>query len=211
MQQSQNMMFPNKYRALLWAVVAALVVMLVVSIAMLRDTLLPVPPRPCPYVWHGGSPTDSHRGSCWCGLDEYCMCTPSLAIDCIIEYEQSVVLVWRKDPPADRFAIPGGFVSVGESAETATIREIKEETNLTLSSLEQFRFYSDPGRDARRHTVSMVYRGTVTDVTSIHTGDDAKSVKVIPMKEVLFLNLAFDHRSIFEDYFRRYHPAILHT
>lgn len=59
-----------------------------------------ISPTDCPYTWHGGSPSGSHRGSCWCGADSYCMCTPSLAIDCIIEYQGNVVLVWRKDPPA---------------------------------------------------------------------------------------------------------------
>lgn len=43
---------------------------------------------PCPYKWHGGSPTDSHPGSCWCGNDTYCLCTPSLAIDAIIELQR---------------------------------------------------------------------------------------------------------------------------
>ena len=90
-------------------------------------------PVTCPYVWHGGSPTNSHRGSCWCGDDDYCMCTPSLAIDCIIEFRQKeppgeetntkIVLVWRNMPPADIYAIPGGFVGVGETAEIAAIRE----------------------------------------------------------------------------------------
>lgn len=73
-------------------------------------------------MWHGGSP--SHDGSCWCGWDKYCLCTPSLAIDAIIEVQPSatvsdvsVVLVLRKDPPKDIFAIIGGFVDVGESVE----------------------------------------------------------------------------------------------
>lgn len=94
----------------------------------------------CPYEWHGGSPTQSHVGSCWCGSDSYCMCTPSLAIDCIIEYRKSadalamgipshndveIVLVWRQMAPKDIFAIPGGFVGVGETVEEATIREGK--------------------------------------------------------------------------------------
>ncbi len=60
----------------------------------------------CPYVWHGGSPKFS-KGSCWCGKDEYCLCTPSLAIDAIIEinYENNpkIVLVKRRDPPKDLF------------------------------------------------------------------------------------------------------------
>jgi 8-oxo-dGTP diphosphatase len=137
------------------------------------------------------------------------MCTPSLAIDCIIEHKDSVVLVWRKDPPADKYAIPGGFVSVGESAEAATIREVLEETNLTVASLEQFRFYSDPRRDARRHTVSMVYRTQVSSLANLHVGDDAKRVVAIPMKDILSLNLAFDHKTIFTDYFRQYHPDLL--
>ena len=97
--------------------------------------------RRCPYKWHGGSPTDSPRGSCWCGLDSYCMCTPSLAIDAIIEVTGgetnadanangesdtlSLVLVHRRDPPKDRYAIPGGFVDVGESVEAAVRREVR--------------------------------------------------------------------------------------
>jgi hypothetical protein len=55
----------------------------------------------CPYKWNGGSPTSILEGSCWCGKDKYCMCTPSLAIDAIIEVndqnndEISVLLVHR--------------------------------------------------------------------------------------------------------------------
>ena len=52
--------------------------------------------------------------------------------------------------------LSGGFVEVGESIESATIREVKEETNveLTRADIDQFRVYSDPQRDQRRHTVS---------------------------------------------------------
>jgi 8-oxo-dGTP diphosphatase len=190
-----------------WAV-GVMVIMFLTAVVFVFDRWA-TDPKACPYVWHGGSPTDSHPGSCWCGADSYCMCTPSLAIDCIIEFNDKVVLVWRKDPPADKFAIPGGFVSVGETAEMATIREVKEETNLTIAKLEQFKMYSDPSRDARRHTVSMVFRVTVNSVADLHTGDDAKSVKVVDLKDVLSLNLAFDHRYIFEDFIRRYHPHLL--
>ena len=53
-------------------------------------------------------------------------------------------------------SLSGGFVEVGESIESATIREVKEETNvdLTRADIDQFRVYSDPQRDQRRHTVS---------------------------------------------------------
>ena len=80
----------------------------------------------CPYTWHGGSP-GFPGGSCWCGKDGYCMCTPSLAIDALIEVidtnnQPAVVLVKRGVPPYHH-AIPGGFVDVGESVEDATRRE----------------------------------------------------------------------------------------
>lgn len=120
-----------------------------------------IPLLSCPYKWNGGSP--HFQGSCWCGWDGYCMCTPSLAIDAIIEVQPSspsedirILLVHRRDPPRDLFAIPGGFVDIGETVEAATIREVREETNLVISSLEQFRVYSDPLRDKRRHTVRMI-------------------------------------------------------
>lgn len=131
----------------------------------------------CPYKWNGGSPL--FKGSCWCGWDGYCLCTPSLAIDAIIEVNGDdepdenikVVLVHRRDPPRDLFATPGGFVDVGETVEQATIREVKEETNLDLDHLEQFRVYSDPSRDKRRHTVSSVFKCKVKDASKLKKGD----------------------------------------
>ena len=114
------------------------------------------------------------QGSCWCGWDSYCLCTPSLAIEAIIEVEGKgigdprggglavgevgIVLVIRRDPPRDLFAIPGGFVEIGETVEAACTREVKEATNLDISFLEQFRVYSDPLRDKRRHTVCPLCR-----------------------------------------------------
>lgn len=168
----------------------------------------------CPWIWHGGSP--AFKGSCWCGADDYCMCTPSLAIDGIIEVQDpanpseiSIVLVHRRDPPKDLYAIPGGFVDIGETVEHATARELKEETNLDVTGLEQFRVYSDPTRDKRRHTVSAVLRGRALDVTALHKGDDAKAVKIIPLRLVPTLDLAFDHRVILMDYIEKYHPHLI--
>lgn len=178
----------------------------------------------CPYVWHGGSPANNIKGSCWCsGIDQYCMCTPSLAIDGIIEYVPpnttagnrcdhcQIILVKRRDPPRDYYAIPGGFVNVGESTEEATVRELHEETHLTITKdcLEQFRWYSDPTRDPRRHTVSVVYRCLIHSIDKLKQGDDAKAVKAISLKDVLDLPLAFDHRHILTDYFQKYHPHYL--
>jgi len=140
------------------------------------------------------------------------MCTPSLAIDAIIEVPgqtnmPSVVLVRRRDPPL-KYAIPGGFVEVGETVEAATAREVKEETNLDLVSMEQFHVYSDPERDQRRHTVSSVFRCVVKNVAGLKAKDDARSAKAWRLDELLSLDLAFDHRQILIDYVKRYHSAL---
>jgi 8-oxo-dGTP diphosphatase len=145
------------------------------------------------------------------------MCTPSLAIDAIIEVlpeggsidDMKIALVRRRDPPRNLHATPGGFVDVGETVEAATLREVKEETNLDLDHLEQFRIYSDPSRDMRRHTVSAAFRCRVKDASNMHRGDDAKGVDLIPIKEILNLHFAFDHRTILTDYLTKYHPQYL--
>ena len=123
----------------------------------------------------------------------------------------SIILVQRRDPPR-KHAIPGGFVNIGETVEQATIREAKEETNITMteSNLEQFHFYSDPARDMRRHTVSMVFRCLLKDdeadraIRELHTGDDAKQAVMVPIKDLLDIDLAFDHKKILTEYIRKY-------
>jgi 8-oxo-dGTP diphosphatase len=208
---SSNFLHVPRNRQVFIYVVSAIA--LVFGIALLNK-LYDTSPYKCPYVWHGGSPT--HNGNCWCGSDNYCSCTPSLAIDAIIEYQSedkredtSLLLVYRRDPPKDLFAIPGGFVNLGETVESAAMREVKEETNLTVAHLEQFRMYSDPTRDKRRHTASMVFRCVVHSVASLHTGDDAKSVKLVPLKDLLQLQLAFDHRQILTDYLEKFHKGVV--
>jgi len=121
-----------------------------------------------------------------------------LTVDCIINLEGRIVLIKRKNPPFG-WAIPGGFVDEGETVEEAVIREMKEETNLELKNLKQFHVYSDPNRDPRGHTVSVVF--TADGVGKPHASDDAKEIKLfnpdnIPDK------LAFDHRKILTDYFK---------
>jgi 8-oxo-dGTP diphosphatase len=115
-----------------------------------------------------------------------------------------VVLVLRSQPPSEHYAIVGGFVKVGETVEAAVLREVKEETNLNVSHLRLLGVYSDPKRDARRHTASVVYVASVDSTDALRSGDDAKRALVVPIDKLLSLRLAFDHKSILQDYLQSY-------
>ena len=81
---------------------------------------------------------------------------PFPTVDIIIEVKGGIILIKRKNPPHG-WAIPGGFIIYGESAESAAMREAKEETGLDLEDLRQFHTYSAPDRDPRHHTISVVF------------------------------------------------------
>ena len=125
--------------------------------------------------------------------------TPILAADIIIELldepGRPIVLIERRNPPHG-WAIPGGFVDVGETLEQAAVREAEEETGLKVRLKALLGNYSDPARDPRGHTVTAVY------VAEAHgkpkAGDDAKHAQVFdPLKPP---QLAFDHALVLSDY-----------
>jgi AmmeMemoRadiSam system protein A len=124
---------------------------------------------------------------------------PRAAADVLIELEPlRVVLIRRRNPPFG-WAIPGGFIEVGECAEIAAAREAFEETGLDVELQELFHVYSDPRRDPRQHTLSVVYAATASGEPV--AGDDAAEVRVFGEDE-LPVDLAFDHHRILIDYFR---------
>ena len=124
---------------------------------------------------------------------------PLPTVDIIIEINEGVVLIKRKNPP-EGWALPGGFVDYGESLENAAIREAKEETGLDIRIIRQFHTYSDPSRDPRHHTISTVFIAKANGLPV--AGDDAANAKIFN-KFNLPEKIAFDHRNILEDYFKR--------
>ena len=124
---------------------------------------------------------------------------PYPTVDIIIElldFDNKIVLIERKNTPKG-LAIPGGFVDYGESLESAAIREAKEETNLDITLIRQFKTYSNPNRDPRFHTISTVFIASANG-TPI-AGDDAKTCKIYSFN-ILPKNLVFDHKEILNDY-----------
>ena len=123
---------------------------------------------------------------------------PVPTVDIIIEIEtQGIILIKRKNPPYG-WAIPGGFVDYGETLEEAALREAKEETDLDVKLIKQFHTYSDPKRDPRHHSISTVFvaKGMGTPVAR----DDARGIGIFDRVN-LPQDIAFDHRSILEEYF----------
>ncbi len=128
--------------------------------------------------------------------------TPLLAADIIIELidqpGRPIVLIERRYPPHG-WALPGGFVDVGETLEQAARREALEETGLNVMLMTLLGCYSDPRRDTRGHTVSVVYLATATGTPRAF--DDAKSVSLFAPGQFP-APLAFDHQLILEHYLR---------
>ena len=126
--------------------------------------------------------------------------TPQIAADTIIELldqlGRPIVLIERKNPPYG-WAIPGGFVDVGERLEVAAIREAKEEVCLDVKLKALLGMYSDPKRDDRGHTVTAVYVAEASGEP--HAADDAKNLAIFEIDN-LPDKLAFDHKQVLEDY-----------
>lgn len=124
--------------------------------------------------------------------------TPLLTVDAVVFDRQGrLLLIRRKHAPfAGAYALPGGFVDVGETVEDACRRELQEETGLIASKITLIGAYSDPKRDPRMHTCSLAYLVKARKYNAV-AGDDAAEVEwVEDWKRVA---VAFDHRKIIAD------------
>lgn len=135
-----------------------------------------------------------------CGNEIGVYQNPLPTVDIIIEIEsKGIILIRRKNPPLG-WALPGGFVDYGESLEEAATREAKEETDLEVKLDKQLHTYSDPKRDPRHHSISTVYIAKAKGEPQAK--DDAVEIGIFNESN-LPGEIAFDHRSILNDYFKR--------
>jgi 8-oxo-dGTP diphosphatase len=127
--------------------------------------------------------------------------SPKLTVDGIILKNDKIVLIKRKNQPfKGKWALPGGFVEYGEKTEDAIIREVFEETGLKTMIKNLIGVYSDPKRDPRGHTVTIVYSLDICggEMKSSSNAYDIKFFNVHKLPE-----LSFDHDTIINDAMRR--------
>lgn len=116
-----------------------------------------------------------------------------LAVDAIILLNGKVVLIKRKNPPFENcYALPGGFVEKGETAEHALVREAKEETGLDINIIKLVGVYSEPNRDPRGRVISLCYLAEARGKPFPNT--DAKGIALFAPSELP--ELAFDHEQM---------------
>jgi 8-oxo-dGTP diphosphatase len=124
--------------------------------------------------------------------------TPLLTVDCVVfDRADRLLLIRRKEPPfKGRWALPGGFVDIGETVEQAALRELNEETGVEGKLVRLIGVYSDPKRDPRGHTASAAFLVRPKSARAI-AGDDAASAEFVA--DWHDLKLAFDHNRVLAD------------
>ncbi len=128
---------------------------------------------------------------------------PAVTVDGIIFYGDDIVLIERGNEPfKGKKALPGGYVNYNEKVESAFLREMKEEIGRNVVEMKLFTVVSDPGRDPRGHTVSVVFSGHIEQPPI--AGDDAAKTFITPVSEALKIEMAFDHQEIIRKFVSMY-------
>jgi ADP-ribose pyrophosphatase YjhB (NUDIX family) len=136
-----------------------------------------------------------------CGQEIERYRNPVPTVDILIEMpEGGIILIERKNFPHG-WALPGGFVDYGESLESAAVREALEETSIEVELRYQLGAYSDPQRDPRQHTLSVVFVAAAKGGTP-KASDDASGIGLFH-QDNLPQDLAFDHGKILSDYYKK--------
>ena len=117
------------------------------------------------------------------------------------EHGLEVLLIERSNPPHG-WALPGGFVDEGEMVEAAAVREVLEETHLSINLDALLFVYSNPNRDTRQHNLSVVYTSEISWKDSLNAkgGDDAAQAQFFSVDTLP--TLVFDHSEILQDFMR---------
>lgn len=123
----------------------------------------------------------------------------AVTVDAVIFKEvqngYDLLLIRRKNEPfKSQWSLPGGFLEMDEALETGALRELKEETGLSLEKLQQVGAFGALGRDPRGRTISVAFAGKIKNPSEVEGGDDAEDAQWFPLDDLP--ELAFDHAEI---------------
>lgn len=128
----------------------------------------------------------------------------ALTVDSIVYVIENgstyILLIQRgREPFKNIWALPGGFIEMDETLETACKRELAEETGLQVENMSQFKTYDAINRDPRHRTISVVFLAKLTEKQKVTSGDDAARAEWFPISDLP--ELAFDHSQILKEFF----------
>ena len=137
---------------------------------------------------------------------------PAVTADCIIfgtDGDTVRILLIRRgaEPFQGKWAFPGGFMKIDETAEECAIRELEEETGLKEAEIEQLHTFTAVDRDPRERVITVAYMAIV-DLAEVKGGDDAAEARWFLLNEIP--ELAFDHREILEMALAKLKERIIH-
>lgn len=135
-----------------------------------------------------------------------------VTVDAVIIKSGHILLIRRKGFPGEgTLALPGGFVGHKERLLDAIIREVKEETGLSVSkNVRDTHVFDYPERSLRGRTITHAYYFDLGDgdLPTVTGGDDAASAFWMPMYEALGKRQQFfeDHYWIVSHFLFRPNP-----
>lgn len=131
-----------------------------------------------------------------------------VTVDSVVVQSGHVLLVERRAMPGrGLLALPGGFVGQHETLRDAAIRELREETRLTVpapvlaGSIAGQRVFDDPWRSQRGRTITTAFLFRLADreeLPKVKGGDDARRARWVPFAEIRRERMFEDHHAIIE-------------
>ena len=151
--------------------------------------------RYCPYCgaksFHAGDENYMQCDAC----QKKFYINASGAVACIIENPQGEILLTRRkfEPAKGMLDLPGGFVNIGETAENAVKREIKEELNLETVSMQYI------GSSHNRYlfggmvyfTLDLGFKCLVADFSNMQVADDVDGFVFLPHHRINLQEIGF--------------------
>ncbi|WP_044207140.1 NUDIX domain-containing protein [Flammeovirga sp. OC4] len=121
-----------------------------------------------------------------CGFDLYINASAAVAVLITNQQGELLLTVRKFDPFKGTYDLPGGFVDINETVEDAAIREIKEELNLDIISLEYFCSFPNTYtyKEVDYYTLDMVFKAQIKDFSPLQANDDVSSIEFISPKKI---------------------------